>query len=74
LANRDYSGALAMCDEHLRKFPNHDLFQALRVDIEEQRRQALSARIAEIDHKVEAEPDLSLRVEHSGRGDPGVSG
>ncbi len=62
LTNRNYSAALAMCDEHLRKFPNHDLFQALRVDIEEQRRQALSARIAEIDHKVEAEPDLSLRV------------
>ncbi len=62
LANKNPSAALVICEEQLRKHPNYALFQALRVDIEEQRRQSLSARIAEMDRAVEAEPDLNRRV------------
>ena len=62
LGNRNLNAALTICEEQLRRHPNYALFQALRVDIEEQRRQALSARIAEIDRAVEDEPDLNRRV------------
>ncbi len=62
LTNRNLNAALTICEEQLRRHPNYALFQALRVDIEEQRRQALSARIAEIDRAVEDEPDLNRRV------------
>lgn len=62
LANRNFHQALAICEECLKKHPNHALFQALKFDIEEARRQELSARIAEIDRRVEAEPDLDRRV------------
>ncbi len=62
LAARNFAQALAICDECLRKHPGHALFQALKFDIEEAQRQELSARIAEIDRRVEAEADLDRRV------------
>ena len=42
--------------------PGQALFQALKFDVEERRRQELSASIAEVDRQVEAEPDLEKRV------------
>jgi serine/threonine-protein kinase len=62
LEGRSFVQALAIADEWLAKYPGHALFQALRFDIEEQQRQELSARIAEIDRQVEAEPDLDRRL------------
>jgi serine/threonine-protein kinase len=62
LENQNFEGALSICAAHLTKYPGYALFQALKIDIEEQHRQALSARIAEIDRKVEAEADLNRRV------------
>ncbi|MGB9605989.1 MAG: hypothetical protein ACPL88_08940, partial [Bryobacteraceae bacterium] len=62
LANRNFVQALALCQQCLEKHPGHALFQALKFDIEEAQRQELSARIAEIDRRVEAEPDLDRRV------------
>ena len=62
LANRNFAQALALCEQCLEKHPGHALFQALKFDIEEAQRQELSARIAEIDRRVEAEPDLDRRV------------
>ncbi|MCS7316589.1 MAG: protein kinase, partial [Bryobacteraceae bacterium] len=62
LAGRNFAQALAICEECLRKHPGHALFQALKFDIEEAQRQELSARIAEIDRRVEAEADLDRRV------------
>ena len=62
LEDRNFAQALAICDEYLAKHPGHALFQALKFDVEERQRQGLSATIAEIDRKVEAEPDLERKV------------
>jgi serine/threonine-protein kinase len=59
---RNFAQALAIANEWLGKYPGHALFQALKFDIEERQRQELSARIAEIDRQVEAEPDLDRRL------------
>jgi len=58
----NFSAALAICAAQLAKYPDHALFQALKIDIEEQYRQALSARIVETDRKVDAEADLDRRI------------
>ena len=62
LDNRSFVPALAIADDWLARYPGHALFQALKFDIEEQQRQQLSARIAEIDRQLETEPDLDRRV------------
>ncbi|HVZ35570.1 MAG TPA: protein kinase, partial [Polyangiaceae bacterium] len=62
LGDRNFTQALAIANEWLAKYPGHALFQALKFDIEEQQRQEVSSRIAEIDRQVEAEPDLDRRV------------
>jgi serine/threonine-protein kinase len=58
-----FPAALSLCDQYLAKYPAHALFQALKFDIAEKQRQELSALIAEIDRRVEAEPNLDQRVE-----------
>jgi serine/threonine protein kinase len=62
LQERNLVKAGAVCDSFLTKYPNNALFQALKFDIEEQRRQELSAYIASVDRRVETEPDLDKRV------------
>jgi serine/threonine protein kinase len=62
LTERNFTAAAALCDQHLSKYPNHALFQALKFDIDEQQRQEVSGQIAEINRRVEAEPDLDRRV------------
>jgi len=62
LEDRNFAQALAIANQWLSQYPGHALFQSLKFDIEEQERQELSARIAEIDRQVEAEPDLDRRV------------
>ena len=69
-----FQAALSICAAQLAKYPENALFQALKIDVEEQHRQALSARIAETDRKVESEPDLDRRiaiVEDAVRTNPG---
>jgi|CZKR01.1.fsa_nt_gi serine/threonine protein kinase len=61
-ADGNLSNALQLCDTWLSKYPNNALFQALKFDLEEQRRQELSAFIATVDRQVEGEPDLDKRV------------
>jgi serine/threonine-protein kinase len=63
LAEANFPAALSVCDQYLAKYPGHALFQAAKFDIEEKQRQELSARIAEIDRRVEAEPNLDKRVD-----------
>ena len=58
----DFSAALSICTDQLAKYPDNALFQALKIDVAEQYRQALSARIAETDRKVDSEPDLDRRI------------
>lgn len=62
LAERDFAGALAICREVLSAHPENALFQALKLDAEEQQKRELHARIAETDRRLEAEPDLDRRV------------
>ncbi|HUA20137.1 MAG TPA: protein kinase [Bryobacteraceae bacterium] len=74
LDDQRFPQALAVCNENLAKFPGDTLFQALKFDVEEKQRQAMSARIAESDRNVEAEPDLDRRVsilEEAVRNNPG---
>jgi eukaryotic-like serine/threonine-protein kinase len=62
LAEHNFGKAMMACQAYLAKYPNNAIFQALKYDIEEQRRQELSAFIASVDRQVEAEPDLDKRV------------
>jgi serine/threonine-protein kinase len=62
LEDRNFSRALAIGDRFLAKYPAHALFQSLKFDAEEQQRLHLSAYIAEIDRRVEAETDLERKV------------
>ena len=61
-ADGNLSNALQLCDTWMSKYPNNALFQALKFDLEEQKRQELSAFIATVDRQVEGEPDLDKRV------------
>jgi serine/threonine-protein kinase len=63
LAEGKFAAALSVCDQYLSKYPGHALFQAVKFDLEEKQRQELSARIAEVDRRVEAEPNLDKRVD-----------
>jgi serine/threonine-protein kinase len=62
LEGGNFSAALALCADQLAKYPKDALFQALKLDIEEKSRQAISARIAETNRKIDAEPDLERRI------------
>jgi len=54
--------ALQICQEFLTKYPGQAVFQALRFDVIEQQRQRLSAYIADVDRRLEAEADLDAKV------------
>jgi serine/threonine-protein kinase len=62
LSEESFEAALEMCGRYLSKYPAHALFQALKFDIEDRQRQALSSVIAATDRRVEEEPDLDRRV------------
>jgi eukaryotic-like serine/threonine-protein kinase len=58
----DFAKAQSLVEQYLKKYPGQALFQALQFEIEEQRRQQLSAYIVEVDRRVEGEQDLERRV------------
>ena len=62
IAERRFAPALQICQQFLTKYPGHALFQSLKFDIEEQQRQQLSAYIADVDRRLENEPDLDAKV------------
>lgn len=62
LARGEVHAAAGICDEWLAKYPDHALFRALRFDLDDARRQRLSAEIARVDSEVAAEADLDRRV------------
>ncbi len=62
LGDRNFAKALAVCDQYLAKYPGHALFQALKFDVQVQQSQQLSAYIAEVDRRVDGEPDVEKRV------------
>jgi serine/threonine-protein kinase len=62
LAEKQFGAAQQVCREFLEKYPNQALFQALKFDIDEQQRQQLSAFIADVDRRLDAEQDLDAKV------------
>jgi eukaryotic-like serine/threonine-protein kinase len=62
LADRNFSKALELCNEFLKKSPGDPMFQALKLEAEEQQRQDQSSFIAEVSRRAEAERDLDRRV------------
>jgi tetratricopeptide (TPR) repeat protein len=63
VAEENLGAAQAICERYLAKYPSHALFQALRFDIGERRRQEALALIADTDRRVEAEPALDRKIE-----------
>ncbi len=63
LADGNFDRALQLAGEALKKYPDQPLFQALKLDVEDSKRQKRSAFIAEVDRTVEAEPDLDKRID-----------
>jgi eukaryotic-like serine/threonine-protein kinase len=61
-AERHFGKALQICHDFLARYQGHALFQALAFDIEEQQRQQLSAFIADVDRRLDAETDLDAKV------------
>jgi serine/threonine protein kinase len=61
-SEKDFAGALAICQDLLSKHPNDGAFQALKIQIEDAERQELSAYIAEVSRRIESEPDLDRRA------------
>jgi serine/threonine protein kinase len=62
LADRNFAKALDLCAEFLKKSPGDPMFQALKLEAEEQQRQEQSSFIADVARRVEAEADLDRRV------------
>ena len=62
LSDGAFDKALETCDAFLDKYPGHSLFQALKIDIEEQQRQHLSSFIADVNRRLEGEPDLDAKL------------
>src|SRR5690606_35747639 len=58
---KKYREALAICQRMLNEYPGHALFSSLKLDLEADESQALSAYIAEVDDRVAAEPDLEAQ-------------
>ncbi len=62
LNDRNFARTLEICSEFLQKHPGDPLFQALKIETEETQRQEQSAAVAEINRRVEAEPDLDKKL------------
>jgi serine/threonine-protein kinase len=62
LADRNLGKALEICGEFLKKRPGDPMFQALKLEAEEQQRQDQSSFIAEASRRAESERDLERRV------------
>ena len=62
LADRNFAKALQICEEFLRNHSGDPMFQALKIEAEELQRQEHSAAIADINRRVEQEPDLEKRL------------
>ncbi len=62
LNEKNFDGALHVCDRVLAKYPNNAQFKALRIKVEGAQRQELSSYIAEVGRAVDSEPSLDRRV------------
>jgi eukaryotic-like serine/threonine-protein kinase len=62
LAEKNHARALEICDEYLNRYPSDPVFQALKLEAAELRRQDLSEFIFDVGRRVDAEPDLDRKV------------
>jgi serine/threonine-protein kinase len=62
LERDDFTTASNLCDKFLADFPQHTLFKALKFDIEQRWRKAVSLRLIEVEESAESEADLDQRV------------
>ena len=62
LEDKNFDKALTLCAEFLNKSPSDPLFKALKLETEERERQELSAAVAEVGRRVEAEADLDRQI------------
>jgi eukaryotic-like serine/threonine-protein kinase len=62
LSEANFDAASSICSEHLQKYPDNALFEALRFELEEKQRQYISSYIGKVDREVESEPDLDRKV------------
>lgn len=63
LERGDFALVDQLCDGFLTRMPQHTLFKALKFDVEERRRRAVSQRLLEVEEAIENEADLGKRVE-----------
>jgi serine/threonine protein kinase len=62
LSEKNFDKALEICDEYLKRYPTDALFQALKLEIEENKRYGYSSFLAGLAQRADAEPDLDRRV------------
>ena len=62
LTEKNFAGALQVCDRILAKYPNNAQFKALRINVEGSQRQELSSYLVQVGKAVESEPSLDRRV------------
>jgi serine/threonine protein kinase len=62
LAERNFGRALEICEEFLGRYPTDPVFQALKLEAVELRRQELSEYIAEVGRRADAESDLDRKL------------
>ena len=62
LTAKNFPRALELCDEVLRKRPGEPMFQALKLEVDEARRQEKSGAIVRINAQVESEADLDRKM------------
>jgi serine/threonine-protein kinase len=63
LLDHNFARALEICEEFLQKHPDDPLFQALKIEVEETQRQEQSAAVAELNRRIDSEPDLDKKYE-----------
>jgi eukaryotic-like serine/threonine-protein kinase len=61
LQSRNFERALAICTEVLSRRPGEPLFESLKIEIEDVRRQENSSAIAHFQSRIESEPDLERK-------------
>jgi eukaryotic-like serine/threonine-protein kinase len=61
MTERNFTAALEICGNFLKQYPGDALFQALKLELEEQQRQEQSAFVADLNRRLEAEADLDRK-------------
>jgi serine/threonine-protein kinase len=62
LVEKSFAKARIICEDNLKKYPGQAIFQALKLEIDERERQELYAYVAEIERRLDAEPDLDRKL------------